>query len=231
MGTRSAIGFKQADNTVWAIYCHWDGYPSHNGAILLDHYMSREKVSALMNLGNLSSLGPELGTKHDFRGDVKGECTAYGRDRGDPTENASLFLNKDEFAQAFDNWGVEYVYLFAFNQTEGYDWWMKDRTSPINSWKRLSGVLGRPMKRPGLAPAADPIQPMAPVDYSLPPTPIMSNMTEDTFQARQEPEPLQSGGGGDFGGGGASGSWDTSSNASDSSYSSSSDSSDSSSSD
>ena len=22
------------------IYCHWDGYPSHNGAILLHHYQS-----------------------------------------------------------------------------------------------------------------------------------------------------------------------------------------------
>ena len=38
MATRSAIGLKKIDGTIEAVYCHWDGYPAHNGKILMNHY-------------------------------------------------------------------------------------------------------------------------------------------------------------------------------------------------
>jgi hypothetical protein len=39
MGTRSRIGVMHGDK-VKSIYCHWDGYLEHNGAILQEHYDS-----------------------------------------------------------------------------------------------------------------------------------------------------------------------------------------------
>ena len=35
MGTRSRIGIRNADDSVDSIYCHWDGYPDHNGRLLV----------------------------------------------------------------------------------------------------------------------------------------------------------------------------------------------------
>ncbi len=32
-----------SDGIIKSIYCHWDGYPSNNGKILLEHYNSQEK--------------------------------------------------------------------------------------------------------------------------------------------------------------------------------------------
>lgn len=89
MGTRSHIGMLQPDGTVNAIYCHWDGYPENNGKILMEHYTDPKKIEALIALGSLSSLGPELGEKHDFDGrDPAHEtwCKAHHRDRGEDLE-------------------------------------------------------------------------------------------------------------------------------------------------
>ncbi len=104
MGTRSDIIVKRSDNMWKRIYCHWDGYLSHNGQILFDHYNSQEKAEALVALGDLSSLAEEIGTKHNFdwRSEPKfdrskkmsqktkqeynklsRQCNAYGRDRGE----------------------------------------------------------------------------------------------------------------------------------------------------
>ena len=56
MGTRSTIALEFADGTVEQVYCHWDGYLSHNGAMLLQHYMNPFKVKQLLALGGFSSL-------------------------------------------------------------------------------------------------------------------------------------------------------------------------------
>ena len=66
MGTRSTIALEFADGTVEQVYCHWDGYLDHNGAILKEHYSNPFKLRELIDLGDLSSLRPEIGTKHAF---------------------------------------------------------------------------------------------------------------------------------------------------------------------
>ena len=38
MSTRSHIGIWNEDGSLDVIYCHRDGYPAHNGAVLLHHY-------------------------------------------------------------------------------------------------------------------------------------------------------------------------------------------------
>jgi hypothetical protein len=73
MSTRSAIIEKTA-NGFRGIYVHNDGYPEHNGRILAAHYTDPAKVSALIDLGDLSSLGEDITPEHTF---------AYGRDRGE----------------------------------------------------------------------------------------------------------------------------------------------------
>ena len=60
MGTRSTIALEYADGTVGQVYCHWDGYLSNNGKILLKHYTDPFKVRALLDGGDMSSLETEV---------------------------------------------------------------------------------------------------------------------------------------------------------------------------
>lgn len=59
MGTRSRIGIELQDSTVVSVYCHWDGYPEHNGRILTTEYTTKEQVEDLINGGSMSSLKTE----------------------------------------------------------------------------------------------------------------------------------------------------------------------------
>ena len=60
MSTRSRIAIEKQDGTVESIYCHFDGYLSHNGEILQEHYSTKEKMEKLIELGDISQLGDTL---------------------------------------------------------------------------------------------------------------------------------------------------------------------------
>ena len=45
MGTRSTIALEYADGTVEQVYCHWDGYVSHNGLILSELTATRSNCA------------------------------------------------------------------------------------------------------------------------------------------------------------------------------------------
>lgn len=85
MGTRSDIIVKLANGQWKRIYCHWDGYLSHNGKILFKHYNSQERAEALVEHGDLSILGKQCSKPegHSYATPVKGYCVYYGRDRGE----------------------------------------------------------------------------------------------------------------------------------------------------
>ncbi len=86
MATRSTIALEFADGTVEQVYCHWDGYLSNNGQILLKHYSDPFKLQRLIDLGAISSLGPEIGEKQDFdKRDTHNDnwSLIYARDRGE----------------------------------------------------------------------------------------------------------------------------------------------------
>jgi hypothetical protein len=87
MATRSRIAIEDQTGKVRSIYCHWDGYPSHHGPILLEHYTTQEKVESLIALGSISSLAPETeipeGVTHNFGNATEGIVVAYHRDRGE----------------------------------------------------------------------------------------------------------------------------------------------------
>lgn len=122
MGTRSRIGVMHG-NIVKSVYCHWDGYLSHNGAILQEHYDS-VKANQLVALGDLSSLKQEIGAKHAFGkiGMTPAEqeayevehgnsCTFYGRDRGETDTEWKVAHTFDEFLEQVNNCCGEYYYI------------------------------------------------------------------------------------------------------------------------
>jgi hypothetical protein len=90
MATRSTIWIKRSELVYEGIYCHWDGYPEHNGKILAEHYNTQEKVEALLALGNLSNLdkSTECPDGHTYEKPVDGYCVAYGRDRLEENQQA-----------------------------------------------------------------------------------------------------------------------------------------------
>ena len=122
MGTRSTIALEFADGTVEQVYCHWDGYLEHNGAILAEHYSDPFKLRDLIDLGDLSSLRPEIGEKHAFsQFELRAEevagyklltenmCTFYGRDRGEKGIDARKYKNTDEYFDCSQQEEYDYI--------------------------------------------------------------------------------------------------------------------------
>ena len=98
MSTRSTIAIEYQDGSVDQVYCHFDGYLEGVGKTLLEHYTDPDKVKALMNLGDISILGEEIGQKHSFDDYMDGVvCTFYRRDRGDSGCYAMKFGSLDDY--------------------------------------------------------------------------------------------------------------------------------------
>jgi hypothetical protein len=111
MATRSTIALEFADGTVEQVYCHWDGYLEHNGQILLKHYSDPFKLQRLIDLGAISSLGPEIGEKQDFdKRDTQNDnwSLIYARDRGEELVKHKFKDFADYKANAQDE---EYNYI------------------------------------------------------------------------------------------------------------------------
>ena len=131
MGTRSTIALEFADGSVEQVYCHWDGYLAYNGKILFENYSNPFILRDLIDLGDLSSLRPMIGTKHAFSHydtDLKQEqyyelygdmCTFYGRDRGETGVTAKSFK---DYADYIDNHQYE-EYEYILRQVEGKAVW------------------------------------------------------------------------------------------------------------
>lgn len=95
MATRSMIGIVNEDKTVSAIYCHFDGYPSHNGEILTKHYTSRSVIGDLMKRGDIRYLT-----------DIPEHCEAYD-------QVATEYANQEEFYLDVDSRWAIWVYLWG----------------------------------------------------------------------------------------------------------------------
>jgi hypothetical protein len=135
MATRSTIALEFADGTVGQVYCHWDGYLEHNGKILQESYSNPFILRDLIDLGDLSSLAPMIGTKHDFDTRVEGICTFYGRDRGEDGVSARYFKNYQDY---LDNAQRE-EYDYILRNVDGVAiWFVSDHGS---DFKELSVAL------------------------------------------------------------------------------------------
>jgi hypothetical protein len=111
-----------------SIYCHWDGYLEHNGAILQEHYDS-SRANHLVALGDLSSLKSTIGEKHAFsQFDLPTEeveayktltenmCTFYGRDRGETQVAHKVAQTFEDFLEQCEHCGAEYYYIMENGQ-------------------------------------------------------------------------------------------------------------------
>ena len=115
MGTRSRIAIQNGAS-FRSIYCHWDGYVGYNGKLLAEHYLQADKVNALLNLGDISSLAEHVrplgGVKQGFAdGRIKTACVAYA-DRGENDCPPQVAKSLDELLKQADESGTEYVYIF-----------------------------------------------------------------------------------------------------------------------
>ena len=139
MGTRSRIAVMHGD-VCKSVYCHWDGYLDHNGRILLEHYDS-SKANQLVALGDLSSLGTQIGEKHPFspyvtedeefealpveeqeriKAETKalyehakdmGYTTFYGRDLGEKGTEWQVDHTFEDFLERCDGCCAEFYYI------------------------------------------------------------------------------------------------------------------------
>ena len=119
MATRSYIGVRNTDASVDYIYCHFDGYPDHNGKILTEHYSNINRVNELLNLGDLSVLGKFIGEKNEFNDRVRDTCLAYGRDRGE----SNVSKKNASYDELITNQDVDYVYVFDGDYWECHKTW------------------------------------------------------------------------------------------------------------
>lgn len=99
MSTRATIAIENNDRTVNWIYNHNDGYISHLGKVLVESYITREKVNELIELGAASFIDHELAG-----------CEFYHRDRNEEREyNApAMNVSQEEWRNNFE----AYNYLF-----------------------------------------------------------------------------------------------------------------------
>ena len=146
MGTRSTIALEYADGTIGQVYCHWDGYLEHNGVLLSKHYSNPFILRDLIDLGDISSLRPTVGTKHAFSklevpmddeaydklyGDM---TTFYGRDRGETGTSAKTFKDFVDYVENFQH--EEYAYILRKNG----NWYVKAYTG---SFELLTEALSK----------------------------------------------------------------------------------------
>lgn len=137
MSTRSLIWQEQGDGSFKGIYCHHDGYIKGVGETLLKYYANYDRLTRLINLGGLSSLGMyieplqegchmrfdfsnftqrfEFDNIHTFDDPQEDVCVAYHRDRGEELEILSEPNLKGVIEGAEHTW-AEYIYIFRTNK-------------------------------------------------------------------------------------------------------------------
>ncbi len=129
MATRSAIAIEtglpeMGPCIIHAVYCHWDGYITNNGALLLDHFNSLPSAVELIKGGSISSLGE--GTDN-----TKFHC----RDMGREMVPASEYGTREEFIE--DSNGLEYLYIL--NQNDA--WEVFSMNKPWRGWQPVKDAL------------------------------------------------------------------------------------------
>lgn len=115
MSTNSAIGISY-QGVIKAIYCHSDGYMDYVGTVLNEHYQDTVKISKLISMGDISSLGEEIGSQHDFDNCPKGQTNCYGRDRGETGVEHMTYHSESAYTRGMADRGCEYFYLYKDGQ-------------------------------------------------------------------------------------------------------------------
>ena len=109
MATRSTISVVHEDGSVESVYCHWDGYPSHNGKLLLKNYNSSEKAKELVSYGDISGLKETI-EKTEF----------FCRDNGE-SFHSDLFGSYQVFSDELSFQQFNYLYRNGKWQIDAVD--------------------------------------------------------------------------------------------------------------
>lgn len=112
MSTRSTIAMKTRAGYK-SIYCHFDGCTVGN--TLVTYYKNPAKIKMLLSLGNISSLGKDIGKKHNFSMSYKEHpdwTNVYGRDRGEKGVLAKNIKNLELLKNHAIDVGANYLYVF-----------------------------------------------------------------------------------------------------------------------
>ena len=124
MATRSTIAIENLDGTVHQVYCHWDGYISHNGVILQTKYNDRKLVEQLISGGDISVLGSTV-SHVPISFDEPSAYTKYYSYRGEDCP-ARVYGSFDDYEM--NHQYEEFEYLFTkdnvwsvFNGNDWYD--------------------------------------------------------------------------------------------------------------
>ena len=159
MSTRSIIGILNSDGTATYVFCHWDGFPSHHGPILMKHYNTEARVRQLLAQGQIEVLdkfispdevkGPlvpamtglfnryQQGWTHNDENRAKGvstfilrDCNIKGWNNNAKKHAKPITAPLKDFG---DNWTwQEYEYLFK----KGAWYWRTCEEG--NRWKKLT---------------------------------------------------------------------------------------------
>jgi len=111
MSTRSAIIF-QNDNTFHGVYCHMDGYPSHQLPILKEHYNDVYSIRKLLSKGDISQLRTTITWDyyHDKTKTRKPQPLYYNERGGKSFQIITTGLLN--CLENYYNCGCEYAYIF-----------------------------------------------------------------------------------------------------------------------
>lgn len=101
MATRSTIGIQNDDETIEAVYCHWDGYLGGVGKTLKENYDSEDKIKHLLSFGNISSLGEDINSS-----------LFYERDRQEKDQESRILSTQEQLK----NFKQEYNYIWIENE-------------------------------------------------------------------------------------------------------------------
>jgi len=129
MATRSAIAIEtglpeMGPCIIHAVYCHWDGYVTNNGALLLKHFDSLPNAVELIKGGSISSLGEGI-DKTQF----------HCRDMDREMVPASEYGTREEFIEDSD--GLDYLYILNQNDV----WEIFDMNKPWRKWQPVKDAL------------------------------------------------------------------------------------------
>ena len=113
MATRSRIGLQLSDDSIVSVYCHYDGYPAHNGRILCTHYDTIEKVRELIDGGDMSCARTNAGWNNETLPEV-GPLYYSARGEDCPPRH-------DETMTEFFNNGEEFGYIYQNGEWFCYD--------------------------------------------------------------------------------------------------------------
>lgn len=104
MSISSYIGILHKDDSIHAVYCHYDGYLKGNGVILYDYYNSLDNVKKLISGGSFGSLKKHVGNIEYYKDEYSNHPDHY--------------MNMKSLSREMRR--TDYLYLFNENDNEWY---------------------------------------------------------------------------------------------------------------